>query len=180
MKALQTITVREFLPFQSEHDKQQLHEAFLCIWNAPQNHRFLSFGPESFTSTQVSEWFDEEKARYAHVYCALNTDGSIVGIAVSIFKDAHSIEIYGIGVTPESQGCGIGRKLIEHIITEARTKQMETVSLIVYEDNDVMLGLIDSLGFQALAQGPDKRYDGTPTIRFILQLEKDQTDHEPS
>ncbi|MDX1294844.1 MAG: hypothetical protein R3302_01165, partial [Sulfurimonadaceae bacterium] len=91
-------TVRECFPLKSDRDRRQLYEAFLSIWNAPENHRLLSFEPQSFSASEVSGWFDAHRTHYARFYCACDKSEELAGIAVVITKDSSNIEIYGLGV----------------------------------------------------------------------------------
>ena len=80
-------------------------------------------------------------------------------------------DIQTIAVVPEHRGLGLGRLLVEELLTEARAQNAHQVFLEVRADNEPALGLYDSLGFV----GIDRRVgyyqpDGVDAIVMRLEL----------
>lgn len=73
-----------------------------------------------------------------------------VGVVPSITDETEDGEYYldSVGVTPEFQGLGIGRSLIEAFCEKAFTEGHERVGLIVDNDNPQAERLYSSLGFE--------------------------------
>ncbi|MCE2593844.1 ribosomal protein S18-alanine N-acetyltransferase [Motilimonas cestriensis] len=55
--------------------------------------------------------------------------------------------LLNIAIDPSEQGKGLGRKLLEHLLQLARTKQIEEIWLEVRESNQSAHYLYDELGF---------------------------------
>jgi len=74
----------------------------------------------------------------------------IIG-TVSLLKiDDNTFELTKMAVSEESQGLGIGKKLMEHCITEA--KQNKIQKLILYSNRKLLpaIHLYESFGFQEI------------------------------
>jgi [ribosomal protein S18]-alanine N-acetyltransferase len=97
----------------------------------------------------------ELAAKHNH-YVAARVDDALVGyagIARLGRKAPYEYEIHTIGVDPEYQGRGIGRRLLEEVLVHAGDG---VVFLEVRTDNDPAIGLYTSSGFVVV--GLRKRY----------------------
>jgi ribosomal-protein-alanine N-acetyltransferase len=81
-------------------------------------------------------------------------DGEVVsyGILSLAAGEAH---ILNVSVKPERQGEGLGRRMIEHLLTLARERGADTAFLEVRPSNAVAIGLYESLGFIQAGIRPD-------------------------
>ena len=89
-------------------------------------------------------------------YVAARADGKLVGYAgISRLgrTPPFEYEIHTIGVDPAYQGQGIGRELLDRLLTIA---DGGTVFLEVRTDNEPAIGLYESVGF--VKMGVRKRY----------------------
>lgn len=94
-------------------------------------------------------------------------EGRIAG-SCSVFhsapnrRAAHRCEI-GIALYREYWGCGIGRMLMEHILTLAKEYGYEQAELEVASENTAAIALYESFGFQVFGRLPRnmKYADGT-------------------
>lgn len=73
-------------------------------------------------------------------------DKTMVGYAVMmmVLDEAH---LLNISIAKEFQGKGLGRNLLEAVITLARYKKAQTMFLEVRPSNKVALSLYESMGF---------------------------------
>lgn len=97
----------------------------------------------------------ELAANHTH-YVAARSDGTLVGyagIARLGRMRPYEYEIHTIGVDPEFQGQGIGRRLLDHMLDFASGG---TVFLEVRTDNEPAIKLYESAGFVNI--GLRKRY----------------------
>jgi [ribosomal protein S18]-alanine N-acetyltransferase len=97
----------------------------------------------------------ELDAGHTH-YAAARADGKLVGYAGIARLGRHEpfeYEIHTIGVDPEYQGRGIGRRLLDEVLGHAGDG---VVFLEVRTDNDPAIGLYTSSGFVVV--GLRKRY----------------------
>ena len=73
--------------------------------------------------------------------CAIYMNGSSVGF------------ISSIALKKEWQNKGIGKRLWRAIITQAKTKGIQTIELLVYEKNDAAITFYKKLGFRKKEMG---------------------------
>ncbi len=74
-------------------------------------------------------------------------DAKIVGMAL-LAKREQKGWIGGVGVIPHYRRRGIARQMMEYLIAQARTLNIETLTLEVIEQNHYALHLYKTLGFQ--------------------------------
>lgn len=134
--------------------------------------RGLREHPLAFTSS-----FEEESLRpladsakrltsedTSRIYGAWNAD-ELIGIGgLSLetrLKNRHKGTLVGLYVAPEYAGRGLGRKLVEHLLGQAREAGLSTVVLTVTQGNAQARGLYQRCGFQSFGIEPDAiRVDG--------------------
>ncbi len=99
----------------------------------------------------------EDCLRSGYYCCVLekgtnsNASTHIFGYAVmSVF--AGEAQILNICVDPETQGQGLGRRLLQHLIAEAGRKEADTMFLEVRASNRAAIKLYDSSGFNEVGQ----------------------------
>jgi len=163
---MQTPSIKEFIPEDRVGDKNALLPAFLAIWNAPENLKYLSFTLKPFEPEIVSFWLDNHKEQGGRYFCALNNDDEILGISVIKVNPVDGFEIYGIGVRPEMKKHGIGSELIKHAIGVAEDIGFKLVDALVFADNAAMLRLLLSLGFIPSGMEYHKRSDGADVVHL--------------
>jgi ribosomal protein S18 acetylase RimI-like enzyme len=133
-----------------------------------QNLTLLAYGQfkNIITKENWQEW--EEKFNNESTYTQLFDVGTcfvcdrkdeIAGVAFIIPKgnpykwfDANWSYIRLVGVNPKSAGIGIGRKLTELCIEEARKNGENTIALHTSEFQDAARHIYESLGFQKLKE----------------------------
>ena len=76
----------------------------------------------------------------------------IVGVAVcfrgfSTFSAKPRVNVHDLSVVPEFRGKGIGRLLLERVVTEAKARGSSGVTLEVRKDNEPARHLYRSVGF---------------------------------
>ncbi|OOZ41415.1 ribosomal-protein-alanine N-acetyltransferase [Solemya pervernicosa gill symbiont] len=77
--------------------------------------------------------------------------GEILGFAIFSFA-AGEAHLLNLCVKPEHQGEGLGRKIINHMLTVVRRLDVDTILLEVRESNAAAIHLYDSLGFNEIGQ----------------------------
>ncbi|MXY39045.1 MAG: GNAT family N-acetyltransferase [Rhodospirillaceae bacterium] len=85
-------------------------------------------------------------------------DGRIRGVLVLIEKDDHLL-LDNIAVDPETQGLGIGRRLVEAAEAAARRLGYATVRLYTHETMVENVALYEHLGFSITHRAKDRGYD---------------------
>jgi ribosomal-protein-alanine N-acetyltransferase len=86
---------------------------------------------------------------------------------------ADEAEILSIGVAPEWQKRGIGRRMVEGLVRSARRAEVKRVFLEVASDNFAAGALYTGLGFRPAGGRKDyyKRADGKKVDAIILALD---------
>ena len=72
-----------------------------------------------------------------------------LGRSVSLASHSHVLEIRGLAVHPAHQRCGVGRRLVEACIEQARGRGARKLSLRVLGGNVAARRLYESCGFTA-------------------------------
>ena len=111
------------------------------------NSRAFASHPEQGAVTRADldvlmaePWFDSED------FLLLREDGELVGYCW--LKVEHGIgEFYVVGVSPERQGEGIGRRLVEAGLSRLAARGIRTAHLYVEADNEPAVRLYRSFGF---------------------------------
>lgn len=94
-------------------------------------------------------------------------DGIIKGVINRIFKD-KSVEISEFYVEPFFKGNGIGKKLIQQVILEARTSKKNKIFLWVIEDNLSARKFYENNGF--IPSGETCLIEGTTKTDMCYEL----------
>lgn len=158
------MNIRESIPEDNAEDKSALLPAFLEIWNASENLKYLSFTQKPFDKDIVSAWLDNHKEQGGRYFCIVSKNAEILGIMITKENPIDGFEIYGIGVNPAFKHQDIGRKLIEHAINTAIDLKYKAIDSLVFADNVPMLRLLLSLSFIPVSMDYHKRSDCADTI----------------
>ncbi len=113
----------------------------------------LLFGKEgvTFTEQQEEALIDEINSSPNGRMFIAHLDGQVIGIAsirgARPKRIAHQAEI-GLSVLKDYWGMGIGRGLMDELITFARSVGTEIITLEVRTDNDRAITLYERYGFE--------------------------------
>lgn len=87
----------------------------------------------------------------------LERDGAVAGYMVS-WPEADAYFIDNIGVDPQLQGQGLGRRLIDHAAAEARRLRLPALQLYTNEAMAENLSLYAHVGFEETHRATEKGY----------------------
>ncbi|HEY0258881.1 MAG TPA: mycothiol synthase, partial [Lacisediminihabitans sp.] len=112
------------------------------------NARAFSFHPEQGSVSQADldelkrePWFDPED------FLVLRDGDTMIGCCWLKIEDRTVGEFYVVGVLPERQGEGLGRRLVQAGLARLAARGIRTASLYVEADNAPALALYRSFGF---------------------------------
>lgn len=112
------------------------------------------FDPETPENEMLAYWFSPEK----YVYVA-EDEGEILGTYWIKANQPGLGSHVGNGaymVSPSAKGKGIGRKMAEHSIEEARRLGFHSIQFnFVVKSNEVAVKLWKSIGFEVIGEIPD-------------------------
>ena len=124
--------------------------------------RSLRESPEAFGSsydeevsrplTAVGERLDASLTPHARIVLGAFGDGNLIGVVgcaqESRMKSRHKAVIWGMYVTPEARGHGVGRALLDRVVAEARSwPNVERLLLSAVERANAARALYLSAGF---------------------------------
>ncbi len=167
---MQPIKIREFVPEDVAEERTALLPAFLKIWNALENLKYLSHTLMPFAPELVQAWLENHKLKGGRYFCALDEQDNILGVMVVKEDPVEGFEIYGLGVLPEKKGQGIGRMLVEQAAVAAESHGFKDIKALVFADNTAMLCLLLTSGYTPVSMEHRKRSDGADAVwlkRFI-------------
>jgi phosphinothricin acetyltransferase len=120
------------------------------IYNEAIKTTTATFDTEPKTGDEQKVWFDSHGPQYPIV--VEESNGAVVGWAsLSKWSDrcgysgTAEISLY---VKQEFRGKGVGRKLMEAIISEGKRVGLHTIIVRIAEGNDVSVHLAESFGFR--------------------------------
>lgn len=126
--------------------------------------RGLKENPEAFGSTFAEESVIPSEARRSRFHCtdenfvlgAFDEESRLIGVAgfyrATHLKLRHKGFVWGMYVSPESRGRGVGRALLVSVIERGKSlPELEQICLDVVTVNGAARGLYLSQGFQIYA-----------------------------
>ena len=164
------IIIREYFPETNQEDRGSLLEAYLSIWNHPDNLKFLSYTQKPFDEEAIDKFFSNHIEMGVHYYAACNKEKNKCGVAVVGANPIEGFEIIGLGVQANLKRKGIGTELLKFILKVAADSDFKTADTIVFADNIPMLRLLLSMGFIPVHMGYNLRADGADTVRMRKTL----------
>ena len=137
----------------------------------------MSFAEDVATPLEaVAERLTPSRAPTGRVVVGAFIDGVLVGVVGcgqdARLKSRHRAVIWGMYVAPEARGRGVGRRLIDRVISEARTwPDVERLFLTVTERSHAARALYGAVGFQPFGREEDGlRQDGYRDVLEYLSL----------
>lgn len=139
---MNSVLIRELTPENNPADVDTLLPALLSIWNARENHRFLSFTGQPFFEPQVRGWFAGHLSSGIRYFAAMDQIGQIRAIVVVKANRLEGYEILGLGVSPDNKRKGFGNRLVDYSVDVARAEGYRAVDTAVFATNAPMLRLL--------------------------------------
>lgn len=101
---------------------------------------------------------------------ATNDQGEILGCGVIRMIRKDAAELKRMYVRPKAQGLGIGRRLFEMRIAEARKMGCKYLYADTVKDNRAMLSMYEKFGFSYISRYPENA-NGPELESFLVYLE---------
>jgi ribosomal protein S18 acetylase RimI-like enzyme len=141
--------------------------------------RALREHPDAFTSSYESDREQPVEAAAqrlaAHAFWGAYRHAELygfVGLERELRpKNRHKATVMGMYVAPEAAGQGVGRKLLDALVTHARANGIESLVLTVTEGNEPARRLYEGAGFRSFGIEPDAvRVAGRPLAKNHMHL----------
>ncbi len=109
----------------------------------------------SFHHPWTRAMFQEELAKYpASLFVLKEMPGERVLGYSCFWTLSGELQLVNIAVHPDLRGKGLGRKLLNHLLQEAESREAEKIFLEVRPSNQAAIGLYERLGFKVLYHRP--------------------------
>ena len=138
--------------------------AYLRLFNEPENLKYLSFTGIPFARETVEAWLRDADASGVEYQTAVGEDGEICAIMVTVNNPIEGYEIFSLVVDAGCRRLGVGSQLIDMAIRKAQEKGFHSVSIAVFADNKRMLSLAIKKDFRPCQIGYRKRWDGEDIV----------------
>lgn len=104
-----------------------------------------------------------------HFFSYLNNDSEIVGFAMILpYKEKDIRSIGPIYVRKSFQGKGLGKKLVQEVVSWAKRQKLKGLFTQTWGENIRSRRVFEQLGFVLQKEIPDKRVNGDSTIHYLL------------
>lgn len=98
-------------------------------------------------------------------------DGQLLGYALVFHASRHRIaRLYSIAVATAARGRGVGRALMDEVISGARQREARELRLEVRKSNAAATALYEQLGFQRFGERRAYYQDGEDAWRYRLSF----------
>ncbi len=112
----------------------------------------------------TADWIREGQDR-GETYFILEAKGKAVGCVAYESPEPGTAYLNRLAVLPEFQGQGIGKKLVDHIIDQAKKDQKKTISIGIIKAHLQLAAWYGSLGFEPAGT---KEFDHLPfDVQFM-------------
>jgi ribosomal protein S18 acetylase RimI-like enzyme len=145
-------------------------DAYLRLFNDPENLKFLSFTGIPFARETVEAWLRDADASGIEYQTAVGDDGRICAIMVTAANPIEGFEIMSIVVEAGCRRAGVGGRLIDMAVHKAKEKGFRSVSVAVFADNKRMLSLVIRNDFRPYKIECRARWDGEDVVRLKKYL----------
>ena len=143
-----------------------------CVGEVARERRFLAI-VDGFSAEQNAQWVAVNRTLGNPMYVALDRERVIGWCEIrreSLPGREHSASL-GIGVRAAYRRAGLGRRLIDAAISEARRRGLERIELWVRSPNIAAIRLYESVGFVLEGRRRDAvRLDGASEDELLMAL----------
>ena len=152
-------------------DAKRFADAYLRLFNDPENLKYLSFTGIPFARKTVETWLCNADAAGTEYQIAVGEDGEICAIMVLVDNPIEGFEILAVVVDTGCRHRGVGGQLIDLAVQKAKEKGFKSASIAVFADNKRMLSLAVKNDFRPYKIEYRARWDGEDIVRLRKCLE---------
>ena len=124
------------------------------------------FGDEAWS---LASWWGELAARPRREYVLAHDEEGITGYA-GLDHAGEVSDVMTIAVVPRARGAGLGRTLLECLVSGSRAVGARRLLLEVRADNTAALGLYTARGFERISTRRGYYPDGVDALVLALDL----------
>ncbi|HLC87571.1 MAG TPA: GNAT family N-acetyltransferase [Patescibacteria group bacterium] len=168
------------IPYLIRYPKRtDLQELWRYINELSKEKTYISLQGEEMSLKEEREFLNKTLKRIKEkegVALVVESNGKIIGISDVNRRERaeRHTGVFGITLAKEFRGKGIGRKLMELVMEEARQnlRSIKIIRLVCFADNKTACKLYQSLGFKEYGKLPGGiLYRGEPTDEILMYCE---------
>lgn len=156
-----------------------LEQLWKYINDLSQEKTYISFQGEEISLSEEEIFLNNALKKIdlkESVVLVVESGGKIVGISDvnKLGRAEKHTAIFGITLAKEFRGKGIGRKLMEKVLEEAKKNldDIKLIRLVCFADNTNACKLYESIGFKEFGKLPGGiLYKGKPTDEILMYYE---------
>ncbi len=156
MTAQVGIVIREFAPGDAEAFRKLNEEWIVRYFELEDPDREMLNDPQGAILDRGGKIFVAER------------NGEVVGCCALLAAHAGEFEVAKMAVSPNCQGSGIGKRVLQCVIQAARDSGATRLTLETNRKLAVAIGLYESVGFQHI---PPSRIPPSPYARCDVAME---------
>jgi ribosomal protein S18 acetylase RimI-like enzyme len=168
------VEIRELKPATDDSHLEQLLEAYMGIFNHPDNLAYLSLTQIPFEEAATREWLSRSRGEGRRYFAVVGEGDRILAISVVKADPVRGFEVSKLAVKPEVKYQGFGRLLIDCALTTAASEGYQAVDASVFADNDATLRLCVGSGFMPVRMTHHLRADGGDIVHLRNYLNRAQ------
>ena len=168
------VEIRELEPATDDSHLEKLLEAYMVIFNHPENLGFLSLTQIPFSEEETRRWLIRSQEQGRRYFAVVGEGDEILAISVVKADPRVGFEISKLAVKPEVKYQGFGRLLIDCALSTAASEGFQAVDASVFADNDATLRLTLGSGFTPVRMTHHLRADGGDIVHLRKYLEPDK------
>lgn len=153
-----------------QQDGAQFVDAYLRLFNDPENLPSLSVTGIPFKRETVEAWLREAGASGVEYHVATGEDGGIHAIMVVREDPVDAFEVLGVVVEKGYRRMGLGTRLLDIAVQRAKEKGYKAVSIAVFAGNKKMLLLAIQRDFRPHAMEYHAKWDGGDIVHLKRYL----------
>lgn len=101
----------------------------------------------------------------------IETEYALAGYSLLLTRSgSRAARLYSIAVAPAFRGQGMGRRLLDDVVAQARARGCDELRLEVRPDNEAAIRLYRDYGFVPNGTRPHYYQDGADALRFRLDF----------
>jgi acetyltransferase len=149
----------ELRPIRPE-DEGLYHDFFAKVTLDDQRLRFFTAAP-NLSHRFLAQLTQIDYAREMAFVAIAKQSGALLGVVRMIADPDYTRAEYAVLVRSDLKGCGLGWRLMQHLIAYAKAEELEQLDGAVLADNTSMLQMCRELGFAIEAE------PGDPGVRRV-------------
>ena len=142
----------------TEYDVAQLQAFQVEAWH----HDYAEYVPAAYLPVALERYGSAEAISktivHDHYYFVAEDAQGLCACLAGVHISKHEAEIFWLHVAHRCRGQGLGKKLVEHLLTKLEP-QIHTLHVVSFQLNTRALAFYESLGFEVLRAEMDN-HDG--------------------